>query len=705
MWQLPCLVDGMHPGRRFSWNVVIWIALAGCAGAQTSSSTQPWAATGQWSNPVTQGTLTGPLAVDSIGDLVVANSLVGFSAPSKVFGSTSSGFNYVSRMNASGDSVFGVQIAGIYLTDAIALDSFGNVLIAGYGPGGLPVTPNAYRSSPSGPIPTFACKLNGADGTPAFCTYLNSDQISIAGIGADANGNVYILAIDLMQSIVTTPGALSLGSRDVVLLKLDPTGQTLLYAAAFGGNGVEGVLNLSVDGDGNAYIMGGTSSTNFPGAANGAIPTPSGSFIAKVDPTGSKILYASYGRAGENPWALNVDQSGAAYVSGATSSGDLYARKYTPAGTAVSYETVLAGSEGNVQGAAVDSTGVLTMVGNALSFAFPQHLSVEPCPALNEPYPANVPGNYMVRLAADGSVLQSTFFPAQLVYTPPTGSSILSTQPNSGVLAVLTGPPTGIGVLQLGPDLALLPSAGLGCIFNGASFIPGSIAPGEIVSIFGNGLGPVTAQSWTLGPSDRVGTMLAGVQVTFDGTPAPLLYVQDTQINAITPWELAGKSTTEMCVLYNGSKQCEMPSVGGAAPGVFITGQDSAIAVNQDGTLNSSTNPAQVGSIVTLYVTGLGAISPAPADGAMVQFPLPALANPVQVAFANAGVHAPAIPPAELLYAGPAPLEVGGMFQINVRIPEGTTGEFAILSQYPDGRTYYCTAVLAVTPQPASASK
>ena len=187
-------------------------------------------------------------------------------------------------------------------------------------------------------------------------------------------------------------------------------------------------------------------------------------------------------------------------------------------------------------------------------------------------------------------------------------------------MCIRDSPPTGIGVLQLGPDLALLPSAGLGCIFNGASFIPGSIAPGEIVSIFGNGLGPVTAQSWTLGPSDRVGTMLAGVQVTFDGTPAPLLYVQDTQINAITPWELAGKSTTEMCVLYNGSKQCEMPSVGGAAPGVFITGQDSAIAVNQDGTLNSSTNPAQVGSIVTLYVTGLGAISPAPADGAMVQF-------------------------------------------------------------------------------------
>lgn len=370
----------------------------------------------------------------------------------------------------------------------------------------------------------------------------------------------------------------------------------------------------------------------------------------------------------------------------------------------MAYEIVLAGAIGNVLGATVDSTGVLTMMGNASSYAFPQHSSLEPCPALNEPYPASGPGNYMVRLAAEGKVLQSTFFPAELVDAPAAGGSILSTQPNSGLLAISTEDGTSVGVLKFGPDLDPLPPAGLGCIVNAASFLPGSIAPGEIVSIFGSGLGPATAQSWKLGPSDSVATMLAGVQVTFDGTPAPLLYVKDTQINAITPWELAGKSTTEMCVLYNGSQQCETPSVGGAAPGVFITGQDSAIAVNQDGTLNSNTNPAKVGSIVTLYVTGLGAISPVLADGAMVQFPLPALVNSIQIAFANAGSDALAIPPAELLYAGPAPLEVGGMYQVNVRIPEGTTGEFAILSQFADGNTYFCTSTLAITPLPASAS-
>jgi hypothetical protein len=295
----------MRAGRRYRPNLLAWLALAGCAGAQTLSSPQPWGAIGQWSAAATQGGTMGPVAVDSSGDLLVSNALVGVSASTKILGSTSAGSSWVSKLNASGASVFGVQIAGVDLFEAVAADSAGNVLVAGYGPaGGLPVTPNAYSSSPSGEGSQFACKLNGADGTPVFCTYLNSTQISINGIGADASGNVYILAIDLMASIVTTPGALSLGSRDVVLLKLDPTGEKLLYAAAFGGNGTESPLDLSVDGDGNAYVMGETSSTNFPGASTGAIPTPSGSFIAKVDPTGSKILTLPMGarRKFPLPW-------------------------------------------------------------------------------------------------------------------------------------------------------------------------------------------------------------------------------------------------------------------------------------------------------------------------------------------------------------------------------------------------------------------
>jgi len=687
----------MGAGCRNIRNLAAGLALTVCAGAQTSSSPQPWAAingpSAQWSATLTQGGPTGPVAVDSSGDLLVANALEGVTAPTKILGNTSVESSWVSKLNASGASVFGVQIAGVSLFEAIAADSAGNVLIAGYGPaGGLPVTPNAYSSYASGQYSQFSCKLNSANGTPVFCTYLNSSRISINGIAADAGGNVYILAVDLMQSIASTPGALSLGSRDVVLLKLDPTGQKLLYAAAFGGNGVEGILDLSVDGDGNAYVMGATSSTNFPGAFTGAIPTPSGSFIAKVDPTGSKLLYASYGGAGETPIALAVDSAGAAYVSGLngpTGTGNLFVRKYTADGTAVAYKTDLPQTAGSdVHGMVVDSAGILTMLGDLGSIGFPQVLSTAACQAMTRTYPTTAGGSYMIRLEPNGGLLQSTYFTAAFLAAPYGSGSILAVQQNQGWLAEEAS------VIEIGP--AALSPVDIQCVSNGASFESGNLAPGEMVSIFGTGLGPSTPQSFTFGSDGRVASTLAGVQVTFDGMAAPLLYVRDGQINAITPWELAGKSTTNLCVLYNGNKSCVTPAVGAAAPGVFASDQGQAIAVNQDGTLNSSANPAAVGSIVSLYVTGLGGISPAPADGALVQLPLPALVDPIQIAFSNAKSNSPAIPPAEVLYAGPAPLEVGGMFQINVRIPLGTSGGFAILIQSPDGSTYYCTSTLAV---------
>jgi uncharacterized protein (TIGR03437 family) len=682
--------------------------MSACAAAQTSSPA-PWINTGQWPATVTQGPLGGPLAVDSSGDLLVANSLVGFSAPTKILGATSPS-SLVSKLNASGVPVFAVQIGGISDAYQIAADSTGNVLIAGDGPaaGGLPVTPNAYNSSPSGDNSAFACKLSGVNGTPIFCTYLNFNQTGIVGIAADAQGHVYILAGGLTTPIVTTPGALSIGSQDVVLLKLDPSGQNLLYAAAFGGTGLDSPAALSVDANGNAYVVGQTDSTDFPGASAGAIPTPSGSFVAKVDPTGAKLLYASYGGVNEFPATLSVDPSEAAYVVGTVAQGGLYVRKYSVDGTAVAYETFLAGTAGSqVRGSAVDSAGILTTIGSAGSIAFPQLSSVAACQPLMAPSLGSSVGSYLIRLAADGSVLQSTFFPSDFPsesFQPAGGSSVISTQPGGGWVAgspFNSNGPTGAGVVQLGPDLTAISPVNIGCMANAASFLPGSITAGEIVSIFGSGLGPATPAIWALDSNGRIASALAGVNVTFDGTPAPLLYVQDGQINAIAPWELTGKATTQMCVVYNGNQACVTPSVVAAAPGLFVTGQDDAVAVNQDGTLNSSANPAPVGSIVSLYATGLGAVSPTPADGALVQLPLPALVIPVQVNFAPADPQNTNSIPADVLYAGPAPFQVAGLYQMNVRIPSGSAGLFYI----PDNYFSSGGAKVFVTPVPPSSSE
>ncbi len=84
------------------------------------------------------------------------------------------------------------------------------------------------------------------------------------------------------------------------------------------------------------------------------------------------------------------------------------------------------------------------------------------------------------------------------------------------------------------------------CIENGASFYPGEVAPGEIVTLFGSGLGPETPALLELGSSGLVSSKLAGVRVLFDGVPGPLVYVQFNQINVVAPYSIAGKSTVEI---------------------------------------------------------------------------------------------------------------------------------------------------------------
>ena len=134
------------------------------------------------------------------------------------------------------------------------------------------------------------------------------------------------------------------------------------------------------------------------------------------------------------------------------------------------------------------------------------------------------------------------------------------------------------------------------CVLNGASFgagntsfFPlGTVAPGEIVSIFGSALGPNIPQGLQLTSDGAVSTSLAGVSVTFDGIPAPLLYVSATQINAIVPYGLRA-AATQMTVAYNGQSYgpVQLP-VAAAVPAIFSAtqpGHGQAAVLNQDGTL------------------------------------------------------------------------------------------------------------------------
>jgi uncharacterized protein (TIGR03437 family) len=105
------------------------------------------------------------------------------------------------------------------------------------------------------------------------------------------------------------------------------------------------------------------------------------------------------------------------------------------------------------------------------------------------------------------------------------------------------------------------------------------------------------------------------------------------------------------------------------SPAVFTVDGTSAVALNQDGTLNSPTNPAPVGSIITVFATGLGPITPPQADGSLVQFPLPTNILPVGVQAAWCfPFSCSSFPTYTVTYAGPAPTLVAGATQINFQV-------------------------------------
>lgn len=219
------------------------------------------------------------------------------------------------------------------------------------------------------------------------------------------------------------------------------------------------------------------------------------------------------------------------------------------------------------------------------------------------------------------------------------------------------------------------PPVAIAGVLNGASYL-GGLAPGEIIVIFGSGLGPqplVACESQTQG----LVTRLNETQVYIDGVPAPLLYTSANQIAAVVPYEIGpglSLSVAHMSVTFeNGTSMAYPVAVTASAPGIFTadeSGQGQAAAINQDGTFNGSgslrigvSNPAKPGEYISLYATGQGQTFPAGVDGQLAQTPLPQPLLPVTVTVGGQIV----LPQ----YAGAAP-GYAGLMQVNVQIPAGT---------------------------------
>ena len=213
------------------------------------------------------------------------------------------------------------------------------------------------------------------------------------------------------------------------------------------------------------------------------------------------------------------------------------------------------------------------------------------------------------------------------------------------------------------PDsLGATPS--ISTVTHAASYSQAAVAPGEVVAIFGSNLGPATPAGLQLDASGAVATTLAGSRVLFDGVASAMIFASAGQIDAVVPFGVTAGGVQAQ-VQYQDLVSAPFPvTVVPAVSGIFsadASGAGQAIVLNQDGTLNSPVSPAAPGSVITLWATGAGQLSPAGIDGAVDTGNLP---RPVLLVLAQIGGRS-----ADVLYAGGAPGIVEGVIQVNLRIP------------------------------------
>ncbi len=234
------------------------------------------------------------------------------------------------------------------------------------------------------------------------------------------------------------------------------------------------------------------------------------------------------------------------------------------------------------------------------------------------------------------------------------------------------------------------PSLTAAAVTNGASYADKGVTPGEIVTLFPYNVGPATMAQLGLDASGNVLTLIGGTRVLFDGVAAPMIYTVKNQVACVVPYEIAGESSTEVQVEYNGIRSVAVTvPVLPAVPGIITVnsqGTGQAVALNQDNSLNSASNPAARGSIVTIVATGEGQRNPAGVTGV----PAPAYDPPVLPASLTVGGVAASLP-----YAASAPGFVG-LMQIDFTIPETAPTGSAVPIQLTIGTIQSLTVTIAV---------
>jgi Bacterial Ig-like domain (group 1)/Beta-propeller repeat len=289
---------------------------------------------------------------------------------------------------------------------SITVDANGYTYVTGQSASiDFPATAGAFRVTNAGLNDVVVTKLDPAGSALVYSTYFGgiSDDEG-EGLAIDAAGNAYVSGHTYSKDFATTAGAFRAtwpaqgGNAFVAFVaKLNPTGSGLVYSTYLGGAGGDDAGAIAVDGGGNAYVTGVASSSNFPvtvGAFQTAIRGQEDAFVAKLNASGSALVYSTYlgGGSTEHGSAIAIDADGYAYVAGRTTSGDFpttpgafqttkssgstshaaFVTKLNPSGSALAYSTYLAGSGSDLARAiALDGFGNAYVAGRVGSSNFP----------------------------------------------------------------------------------------------------------------------------------------------------------------------------------------------------------------------------------------------------------------------------------------------------------------------------------------------
>jgi uncharacterized protein (TIGR03437 family) len=521
------------------------------------------------------------------------------------------------KADSSGNEIFGTLLGGPTADYglAIAVDAAGNAYAVGSTGGSFPTTANAAIQA-SATSTTWAAKISADGSTFLYVTYLPDVIKNVYGVAVDMQGNAYVAG--------------ATASSHACVVKISADGSAFLYTSILAGSNQQFAAAVVADSTGNAYVTGSTASPDFPvtpGAVQTSLAGPKNAFLTKLDPSGNIVFSTFLGGSGmDQGSALQVDAAGSAYVAGSATSLDFpttqgsfqpaplvpawagsplgFLAKIAPDGSLIEYATYIPASTPRL---ALGPTGdlylaALTGPGFPVTSSAPQ-----PC----------VPGSFddaggdvIAHFNPMGALLDATYAP----------------EDSGTALAVMADG----SVLLAGDRLSQIRFGGAGwtagscmtlTVFNAATQIAAyEMAAGELVTFFGAGIGPNVGAAASPDPTAGYPTSLGGVEVLFDGVPGPVFYAQCGQVNAQAPFELNGQSTTNVTLRYGGSTFGPIPmELRFADPGLFraqpgVSAQ--ALALNPDGTLNSASNPASRGAVVTLFGNGFGPTVPACATGA-----------------------------------------------------------------------------------------